>query len=275
MPLLLKLKHWQLFLVLVVLPIFGMVLFQLAMFAEMLEFTAKNASSAMNHSFDGFPATFKWFPLLFISVSVPLFSWLWSFGITMHKYIPHPRMMRLGRFKAFIIIPFAYFILLSLWMVYLFQSLENMTSTPEPLGIPKEIATIILSMIIIIPLHFFSLFCIIYTLRFCAKALVSAELGREAHFGDYIGEFFLIWINFVGLWFIQPRIQAVIQNKRPTNLVIDELTNPPDPAPDQHTLSARKTTNSSIQEQPKDEKPLNFKPDGDPFEHDNDFDGIL
>lgn len=265
----LKLKNWQLFLVLIIFPIVCMITFQLALFSEIFEIAAQNASSTQMNSFQGFPKAFRWFPLLFMIISIPLFVWLWSFGTIMHKYIPNPRSMKLGRFKAFLIIPFAYMILLSIWMIYMIISFENMASTPEPFGIPTEFATMMLSMIVIFPLHLFSMFCIIYTLRFCAKALVSAERGREAHFGDYVGEFFLIWINFVGLWFIQPRIQAVLATKSPTTIhELNELPNAP--------INARKTKPvAPSQNEVKDEKPLNFKPDGDPFEHDNDFDGIL
>lgn len=269
MPFFLQLKHWQLFLVLVVFPIACMLLFQLALFSEVFDMAINSAHSPMNSSFQGFPTLFKWFPLLLVIVLIPMFAWQWSFGTTLHKYIPNPRSMKLGRFKAFLIIPFAYFILFSIWMVYLFQSFENMANPPEPMGIPTEFLTMMLSFIIIIPLHLFSMFCMIYTMRFCAKALVSAERGQEAHFSDYIGEFFLIWIQFVGLWFIQPRIQAVLSSRLPTSVQpFNSFDNSP--------MTARRVKPKAPSETgTTNEKPLNFTPDGDPFEHDDDFDGIL
>ena len=63
--------------------------------------------------------------------------------------------------------------------------------------------------------HFFTMFCLIYILYFTAKTFRSAELQREAHFSDYIGEFFLLWFHFIGVWVIQPRINAIVDGRRP------------------------------------------------------------
>jgi hypothetical protein len=42
-----------------------------------------------------------------------------------------------------------------------------------------------------------------------AKALVSAELKREAEPNEYLGTFFLMIFAIVGVWSIQPRIQKI------------------------------------------------------------------
>ncbi|HMQ60497.1 MAG TPA: hypothetical protein PKE06_07510 [Flavilitoribacter sp.] len=39
-----------------------------------------------------------------------------------------------------------------------------------------------------------------------AKTLKSVELQRNVVFGDFIGEFVLIWFQFTGVWFIQPKL---------------------------------------------------------------------
>jgi hypothetical protein len=59
-------------------------------------------------------------------------------------------------------------------------------------------------------------------LYFTAKTLKSAEMQREAHFSDYIGDFFLLWFYPVGIWFIQPRINRIVQeNQHTDNSLID------------------------------------------------------
>lgn len=65
------------------------------------------------------------------------------------------------------------------------------------------------SFLIIIPLHLFAMFCMFYCLYFVSKALKSAELQREALLGDYIIDFILFWFYFVGIWFLQPRINKL------------------------------------------------------------------
>jgi len=46
---------------------------------------------------------------------------------------------------------------------------------------------------VIVPLHFFAMFCLFYDLYFVSKSLVTAETRRPVTFYDYAGPFFLIW----------------------------------------------------------------------------------
>jgi hypothetical protein len=48
---------------------------------------------------------------------------------------------------------------------------------------------------------------------FAAKTLKTVELKREATFSDFVGEFFLIWFNFIGIWILQPKINKIIQSQ--------------------------------------------------------------
>jgi hypothetical protein len=66
-------------------------------------------------------------------------------------------------------------------------------------------------MIIVFPLHLFSMFCIFYCLYFVAKTFKTVELQREVQFSDFAGEFFLIWFFPVGIWVIQPKINKMIE----------------------------------------------------------------
>jgi hypothetical protein len=72
-------------------------------------------------------------------------------------------------------------------------------------------------MAVILPLHLFSMFCIFYCLYFNAKALKAVEWRRPVTFGDYAGEFFLLWFFPLGIWFIQPRINQLFRNDGNSN----------------------------------------------------------
>ena len=65
--------------------------------------------------------------------------------------------------------------------------------------------------IAIVVLHLSSMVFIIMGLRFAAKTMKSVELGRTAKFGDYVGEFFLIWFSIIGYWVLQPRLNRLIE----------------------------------------------------------------
>ncbi|MEJ2267947.1 MAG: hypothetical protein P8X70_02635, partial [Nanoarchaeota archaeon] len=43
-----------------------------------------------------------------------------------------------------------------------------------------------------------------------AKMIASAELKRKATSSDYIGYIFLLWFSPIGIWFIQPKVQKII-----------------------------------------------------------------
>ena len=50
---------------------------------------------------------------------------------------------------------------------------------------------------------------IIYCLLFTARSLKSIELGKVVSMSDSVGDFFLLFIFPVGVWFIQPRVNNV------------------------------------------------------------------
>ena len=62
---------------------------------------------------------------------------------------------------------------------------------------------------LIFPLHLFAMVCIFYLLNFVSKNLVLAEAGKEVSFYDYSGPFFLLWFFPIGVWVVQPRINAL------------------------------------------------------------------
>jgi len=64
---------------------------------------------------------------------------------------------------------------------------------------------------VIVPLHLLSMFIIFWGVRFAAKTLKSVELGRMAKFGDYAGDFFLIWFSIIGYWILQPRLNELMK----------------------------------------------------------------
>ena len=70
--------------------------------------------------------------------------------------------------------------------------------------------TVSLFFIVIIPLHIYAMFSILYTTYFISKALVSAEKQEDAKFTEYGEVIFLLIFFPIGIWFIQPRVQMII-----------------------------------------------------------------
>lgn len=118
--------------------------------------------------------------------------WLWSLGSFLSSIVQPALRLRTGFFLFSVIYSSVYVF----GFGAIFQSIN-----------PKLF-------VVIIPLHLFAMYCIFYCLVFVAKNLVMAESGRRVTFYDYAGPFFLVWFYFIGVWFIQPRINRLYAEKR-------------------------------------------------------------
>jgi hypothetical protein len=176
----LTLKNWQLFGLLVGLPM-------IFPFFAIVIYISK-------------PSTFilaGMIPVIMLLVMGCFLSWFYALGTNLHKKLPVTAKMSLTRFKIFLFIPIGYILLFCAFMLTMFYNVSNGVS-PNPA---------IFSLIV--PFHLFSMFCIFYCLYFNAKALKSVELQRPVSFSDFAGEFFLIWFFPIGVWIIQPRINKL------------------------------------------------------------------
>ncbi len=176
----LTLKHWQLFGLLIGVPM-------------MLQFVAMGLMIASSDP----TAMVVMMPILMVIYIGLFFGWFYSLGKNLHQKLPASAPMNLTRFKMFLVIPIAYMLFLSIFM---FGMMARLTKGAEPN--PAIFA-------LIIPLHLFSMFCIFYCLYFNAKAFKAVELQRPVVFGDYAGEFFLLWFFPIGVWILQPRINKL------------------------------------------------------------------
>ncbi|HLP56329.1 MAG TPA: hypothetical protein VK151_14930 [Fluviicola sp.] len=209
-PKILKMPHWKLFILVFGIPFAGMMI---AMIGTIFMAVSQREPE---------PATFIpimiVFPLIGLFGAVVQLYWMWSMATGLQSYMhPDMRKLRVKRFKVFFFIPWIYFAVFMSTIIIITTQIE-----PSDNGDPSDILWAIPLFILAFLMHFFSMFCIFYTLYFIAKTLVSAELQREAHFSDYIGDFFLIWFFPVGVWFIQPRVNKIVSEGQFSNYeVID------------------------------------------------------
>lgn len=195
MNLFLKLKHWQLFILLFGVPI----IFQII--------TVGSAISGNNPT-----AMLYLFPVMMILIVTFYFGWFYTLGTNLYKKIPQARMMNLVRFKTFMFIPVVYILVICVFMIVMMSNSET----------NRDLNPIIF--LIVFPLHLFSMFCIFYSLYFNAKALKIAEWQRPVTFSDYAGEFFLMWFLPVGIWILQPRINKLFDTVAPEKDNYQEVT---------------------------------------------------
>jgi hypothetical protein len=190
MKILLRLKHWQLFILLIAMPI-----------VMDLIFIGTNIFSNND------PSPLATILLIVIIFSLCLFfAWFYALGTNLHKKLPESAEMNLTKFKIFLLVPFVFILLICLFMVFM---VNNSITGEEPPTIGLWILAIL------IPIDLFSIFCIFYCLYFNAKALKAVEMQRPVEFSDYVGEFFSLLFFPIGIWIIQPKINKLfaIKNK--------------------------------------------------------------
>ena len=194
----LKAKHWQLFALMLGIPL----LYQIYLMSLLWGFQTQPESVAgeegftqvLNEKFiqlDFFPYVMIFFVLIF-------FGWFWSIAIGLQKNIPKDIKMKVKKFKVFFFIPFFYILFLMFCMGGLFSGM----ATNGFLNSGWIVA-------IIIPLHLLSMFCVFYSMYFVAKTIKTAELQKKTGFRDFAGEFFLLWFYFIGIWLIQPKVNKL------------------------------------------------------------------
>lgn len=195
----LRAKHWQLFLLIFGLPMFFQCLMIILLFINLI----------IGHKPDPliFFHYFKFFPFVFVVLYSIVWGWLWSIAIGLQGKLPQHIQLRTKNFKFFFFFLTSYLFLLSILCIALFTKLPSMVENGEQPNFIVIVGTIS----IILPLHFFSMYCSIYCLYFAAKTFKTVELQRETRFSDFIGEFFMFLFYPIGIWIIQPKINKMIE----------------------------------------------------------------
>lgn len=176
MKLFLHARHWQIVVILIVLP----VAFEIVILKYF--FPVDNDHKLM-----------LYFAMMMIIYSIVFFSWLWTLGTNLFKLLPERNRMKIRIFRMLLIIPFVYILTITLLLQYTYK-LED-----YPVLIPA----------VIFPVHIFIMFSLFFCFWFVSKCLNLVEMKKAITFKHYIGDFFLIWFFPLGIWIIQPRINNI------------------------------------------------------------------
>jgi hypothetical protein len=194
MNIFLRAKHWQIFLITFALPFLFQIIIMVGVFSSLINNRTPDPTIIFGY--------FKFFPIMMLLFMGGLFCWFWAVAAGLQKMIPATIKMKIVRFKIFFFIPLIYITCIMAFMAFAFSTNVLQGSNQPPLWFFGTFA-------IIFPVHIFSMFCIFYCLYFVAKTIKTAELQREVTFSDFIGEFFLVWFHFIGIWILQPKINKM------------------------------------------------------------------
>ncbi len=185
----LKAKHWQLFSLIIGIPLVFQLMIMMAMFSSIL--SGGHPDSTILFSY------MRLFPLMMILFIGVLFGWFWSIAVGLQYKVPEGVKMNVGRFKIFFFSPLIY---IFLFLFFFMIAITGHFFSPSMFAV-------------ILPLHIYSIFCIFYMLFFVAKTFKTVELQREVTFSDFAGEFFMIWFYPIGIWIIQPKVNKMVEEK--------------------------------------------------------------
>ncbi len=195
---LLKAKHWQLFLIMIGIPFLSQIYIYSRIWMIVSTPLMVESKEGYTQVLDEKFIQFDWYPFILFLFSILFFGWLWSLSIGLQKWVPIELKMKTTRFKAFFFVPLIYIFFLISYMNGIFTGNRN------PFFMNFETIAAV-----IVPLHLFSMFCIFHTIYFASKTIKTVELKRKVGFGDFISEFFLLWFYFIGIWVIQPKVNKL------------------------------------------------------------------
>lgn len=197
----LKAKHWQLFLLMFGVPFILQFMVMGSIFFQISKGDDPDATIMIN--------TLTLFPVIMIIYSGLFFGWFWSIAIGLQSMVPEGVKMKVNKFKTFFFIPLIYIVLISLFVGF---SASGLFVNGNVSG--SIVGGILITVVLV--LHLFSMFCIFYSLYFVSKTIKTVELKREVNFGDFIGEFFMLWFYPIGIWIVQPKINKMAELKSKT-----------------------------------------------------------
>lgn len=206
---LLKAKHWQLFLIVFALPF-------VIYIGWLFSFMGTFINDAYYYDSNEFPIEMMnsiiYMILLMMIPAIVQYAWFWSMAIGLQKKLPEGMSMRVNLFKAFFIIPIVYGLLYMAFFIGFMGNIENLENL-DYLEESDFFAPFILGFMFFFSISLFIMFCAFYQFWFIAKTIKSAQLQREAVFSEFVGEFFLVWFYFIGVWILQPMVNKLVEEE--------------------------------------------------------------
>lgn len=193
----LRAKHWQLFSIVFGLPflIYLFMVYQIFSSINTIEESAPDPGIILGYA--------KYLIAFGFISTIVYWLWYWSIGVGLNSKVPENAKLSNTTFKIFLLLPAIYLFAVLAFVLTMMSSLPELEAGGAPPFNPALIT-------LILPLHFFSIFCIFYCIYFVAKTIKTVELQRKVTFSDFVAEFFLVWFFPIGIWILQPTINKLV-----------------------------------------------------------------
>ena len=172
MRFLLRLKHWQVFLLTWGVPI-------------IFDIYTINDPSLL----------FELFPIMMTIFSLTLFAWIWAISTELNKHLAKNNQLNLKQFKVMFLIPFIYVAAIDIYLLF-----------PDIVALPDNWTLLL----VLTPIHILSIVGILYGCQFAGRTIKSIELGRPATNKESKKEYGQVAISFIGMWTLQPKLNKIM-----------------------------------------------------------------
>lgn len=197
----LKAKHWQLFFLMVGVPIIGYIFFVIQLINT---FEMQSSTSGTMTTPAGVIDMMR--PILFF-VMIPILvqiGWYYSLGKGVQRFINPALKMKTTVFTLSNLLPLIFFV----GMIILFNRfLGNLVLNPNYVPPTSYMSPLVL--FVLVPLNIILTVCMVDNDYVIARTIKTAELNRVVRFSDYAGEFFSMWFHFIGVWIVQPKVNQL------------------------------------------------------------------
>lgn len=197
----LKAKHWQLFFLMVGVPIIGYIFFVIQLINS---FEMQSSTSGTMMTPAGVIDMMR--PILFF-VMIPILvqiGWYYSLGRGVQRFINPTLKMKTTLFTLSNLLPLIFFV----GMIILFDRILGNLALNLNYEPPASYMSPLV-LFALFPLNIILTVCMFYNYYFIARTIKTAELNRVVKFSDYAGEFFLMWFHFIGVWIVQPKVNQL------------------------------------------------------------------
>jgi len=130
------------------------------------------------------PKELFWLSLL----GIPYMIWLYSIGIELSK--KNRRHIQIKKILLIILMGYPTFYFIIIWILKLSGSINVDT---------------------ILPFHFGAMFCMFLLMILTSRTIIRFEKDENFKESSGIGLFFGIWYFFIGIWYIQPKLNEYVK----------------------------------------------------------------
>lgn len=190
-----KAPQWKIFLLLYVIPVLSYIFFIATFIIVAVDYDLYSPIVSYTLAFSF---------LFFLSINLYFRGhWFWAVIVSLNNKLPDTLKIDLKQFKWLNYVQIGVSVLFAFLAYITYQSWVNYNTL------------LTWYLLLLIPIIFFFAYSFFYTIIIAAKVYKTVELQRKVDLSDCILELFLFYMLSVGVWILQPKINAIVTESQP------------------------------------------------------------